>query len=149
MHKAGECIKSLEIYIEGCVQFVLRLRPMREINEHQVQGAQQSVAVMAIDEPSNGGASHLYALNIFPLPGVGGMYALPFQKGGIAEVGVNGITNEALLAVVLDRLRGFQSGPFPNRDNAIAITHLEDALSRLQRRTRDRVARGVEGKMQA
>ena len=68
-----------------------------------------------------------------------------FQNGPIKEIGVNGVTHEALLAIVIDRLRSFQAGPYSCRDNAIALTNLEDALMRLQRRTRERIARGVEG----
>ena len=41
------------------------------------------------------------------------------------EAGKNGIHNEDLLVIVIDRLRGFQSGPFKCRENAIAITKLE------------------------
>jgi hypothetical protein len=33
-----------------------------------------------------------------------------FQNGPIAEVGVNGVTHEVLLAIVADRLRSFQKG---------------------------------------
>jgi hypothetical protein len=70
---------------------------------------------------------------------------LPFQHGPIKEVGVNGITNEALLAIVLDRLRGFQESPFKCRENAVAITKLEEAMMWLHKRTLDRERRGVEG----
>ena len=73
---------------------------------------------------------------------------ISFQNGPIQEAGVNGISGEALLAVVIDRLRCFQKGPFNSEDNAIALTHLEGALSQLQKRTRDRLARGVEGTSQ-
>ena len=53
------------------------------------------------------------------------------------------------MAVVVDRLRGFQDGPFRCRENACALTHLEEALMWMGKRTRDRLARGVEGKHQA
>src|ERR1051325_276783 len=68
-----------------------------------------------------------------------------FQNGPIKEFGVNGITQEALLAIVIDRLRSFQAGPFSCRENAIALTHCEEALMWLQRRTVARIKRGVEG----
>ena len=35
---------------------------------------------------------------------------------------------------------------FPCKENACAITHLEEALMWLEKRTRDRVKRSVEGK---
>ena len=68
-----------------------------------------------------------------------------FQDGPIKEVGINGIMDENLLAIVIDRLQGFQSGDYKSRYNAIAMTKIEEALMWLQKRTRDREARGVEG----
>ena len=58
---------------------------------------------------------------------------------------MNGISQEALLAILIDRLRGFQSGQYACRENAIALTKLEEATMWLQKRTLDRVRRGVEG----
>lgn len=57
----------------------------------------------------------------------------------------DGTTNEEVLAVLIDRLTEMNAR-FPSRDNSIAITHLEDALMRLEKRTADRKRRGVEGK---
>lgn len=74
---------------------------------------------------------------------------IEFQRGPVKEVGVNGITNEALIAIVIDRLKGAQEGPFASADNADAIMHLEAASEALARRTRDRMARGVEGQSKA
>lgn len=56
----------------------------------------------------------------------------------------DGTTNEEVIKALIDRLETMNK-QLPNRDTSIAITHLEDALMRLERRTRDRVARGVEG----
>jgi hypothetical protein len=57
----------------------------------------------------------------------------------------NGTTNEEVLAVLIDRLRGM-GAKFPCRENSIAITKIEEALMWLNKRTSDRIARGVEGK---
>ena len=124
---------------------------MRYLNEHKLNSVNGSIDIASVDEPGIGGANHVYELSLSSPPGgpgitaVNGTTVLRFQNGAINEAGINGLTNEALIVVVLDRLRGFQSGQFAGRDNAMAITHLEDALMRLQRRTRDRIARGVEG----
>jgi len=56
----------------------------------------------------------------------------------------DGTTNEAVLAVLIDRLQ-FLQAKAPCRENAIVITKLEEALMWLEKRTADRVARGVEG----
>jgi len=74
--------------------------------------------------------------------------AVSFQCGPIKEVGVNGVTESALLAILLDRLRSFQAGPFPSEYNEHAIRHGEQMLWMLQGRTRERIARGVEGTYQ-
>ena len=68
-----------------------------------------------------------------------------FQKGPIKEYGVNGIMNEDLIAMVIDRLQGFQESQYKCRENAVAITKLEEALMWLRKRTQDREDRGVEG----
>lgn len=68
-----------------------------------------------------------------------------FQKGPIKENGVNGVHNEDLIAIVLDRLQSFQDSPYSCRENALAITKLEEALMWLRKRTDDRKKRGVEG----
>ena len=114
--------------------------------EHIANPANEALTITVLDEPGQGGACHQYSIrwknerdDTEPHTFIG------FQDGPIGEVGVNGITQEALLAIVIDRLRGFQSGEFKCRENAIALTHCEDALLWLQKRTRDRLARGVEG----
>ena len=58
---------------------------------------------------------------------------------------MNGITHEALLAVVADRLRSFQKGPYSCKANECALTHIEEAQHWLQQRTLERMRRGVEG----
>lgn len=57
----------------------------------------------------------------------------------------DGTTNEEVLAVLIDRMQ-FLQAKFPCRENAAAITKLEEALMWLNKRTADRKARGVEGK---
>lgn len=68
-----------------------------------------------------------------------------FQEGPILENGVNGVCNEDLIAMVICRLEHFQRSEFSSRDNAMAITKLEEALLWLRKRTMGREKRGVEG----
>jgi len=68
-----------------------------------------------------------------------------FQKGPIKECGVNGVCNEDLIAMVICRLEYFQKSEFACRENALAITKLEEALLWLRKRTMGRENRGVEG----
>jgi hypothetical protein len=73
---------------------------------------------------------------------------IAFQNGPIKEFGSNGLTQEALFAIIIDRLEGFQTGKFSCRENAVALTHTDTALLWLKKRTFDRLARSVEGTTQ-
>lgn len=127
----------------------------RYVTDHRVNGLNDALTVLATDEPGPGGANHSYSIYfnevdaangpIAPKPGVTVHVQIQFQLGGVAESGVNGVSNEALVAVVIDRLRGFQGGQYACRENAVALTNLEQALMWMHKRTRDRIARGVEG----
>lgn len=121
---------------------------MRELMEHKCSPANDRLRVAAVDGPGPGGANHLYRIMV---PDVGKdhpeIVTIRFQQGGIAEVGVNGLTHEVLLAIVADRLRGFQAGPFACRDNDMALAAVESALAFLHKRTIERMQRGVEGKL--
>lgn len=68
-----------------------------------------------------------------------------FQDGPIKEHGVNGTTNEEVIQMLLERLQSLNQPPFNCRENSLAITHLEESLLWLQRRTANRVAKGIEG----
>lgn len=122
---------------------------MRELTSHKVNGLNEVLRIEVLDEPGQGNACHLYGITsdepreASTPPAV--MNPIRFQNGPINEFGVNGISNEALLAIVEDRLLGFQSGQFACRENAVALTKLQEAMMWLQKRTRDRMARGVEG----
>lgn len=145
---------------------------MREIETHKVNGCNEDLAILVMDEPGSGGACHHYRAQ-WPvkkaerptiaeleaiLAGNGGVEITPdgsvrasgrvdivFQNGPIKESGVNGVTHEALLAIVIDRLTSFQAGPFACAENADALSHCQAAVERLKDRTRARLARGVEG----
>lgn len=73
------------------------------------------------------------------------LQGIEFQNGPIKEAGVNGVMDENLIAIVIDRLEGFQSGPYACQENADAKACLEAGLQHLQLRTARREARDVEG----
>lgn len=68
-----------------------------------------------------------------------------FQEGPIKEKGVNGVNNEDLITMVICRLEHFNQSEFRCRENALAITKLEEALLWLRKRTMGREQRGIEG----
>lgn len=72
---------------------------------------------------------------------------IPNPEGSNGElITVNdGTTNEELLEILINRMQYLQ-GKFPCKENACCITHLEEGLMWLEKRTNDRKKRQVEGK---
>src|SRR2546426_5217159 len=104
---------------------------MRTLTDHIVSGDQAvQLELNVMDEPGAGGANHWYEIS----DKRGCIAKILFQNGPIKEAGVNGITQEALLAIVIDRLRSVQAGPYSRRENAIALTHIDETLVWLPRR---------------
>ena len=120
---------------------------MREITTHKVNECNDQLELLAEDKLGPGGAPHYYELR-FPdrvSPECKACVGIFFQNGPIKEVGTNGLTHEALLAILADRLEHFQAGPYACDENAAALKHIKDAQAILHMRTRARLARGVEG----
>ena len=113
----------------------------------------QSIIVEALDEPGPGGALHEYRISIPHAPDaktsyVGKSYTttLRFQKGPRNEEGsLPGITEGALLAVLIDRLEAFQLGPYWCVENDHVLQSLRQALDWTKRRAANRHRRGVLG----
>lgn len=130
---------------------------MRTIEDHKVNPANDRLNITVTDEPGAGGANHAYRIDGFKLsqnpsavdpeygPRAAEAVELFFQNGPINEAGVNGVTQEVLLAIVIDRLRSFQAGKYACRENALALTKIEEGMQWLLSRTRARMSRGVEG----
>lgn len=57
----------------------------------------------------------------------------------------DGTTTEEVLEALIDRMTFLQS-QFPCKENACCITHLQEGLMWLEKRTSDRIKRQVEGK---
>jgi hypothetical protein len=128
---------------------------IREITSHKVNQANDNLDISVMDEPGSSGACCAYHIEGADLksnpcayllgPGLEFGTHILFQNGPINESGVNGITHEALLAIIIDRMRSFQEGPYACRENALALTKLEEAKMWLCSRTKERMGRGVEG----
>ncbi|AVH40619.1 hypothetical protein [Agrobacterium tumefaciens] len=126
---------------------------MRTINDHKVNPANDKIEIRVTDEPGAGGANHVYEVwlpdTVVDGPSGGHIHGpeaiIRFQNGPINENGINGLTQEVLLAILADRLRSFQSGPYACRENALALTKIEEAQHWLHSRTLARMQRGVEG----
>jgi hypothetical protein len=110
-------------------------------------GMDASLSITADDRIRDlGNMSHEYKIFGGSPDGPQGLLCtIRFQNGPVKENGINGVSNEALIAVVLDRLSGAQDGQWKCRENALAITKLEEAVHWLHHRTIERCARNVEG----
>jgi hypothetical protein len=130
----------------------------RHITDHVVSGdPAKQLTIEVTDAAGAGGANHRYELTGFDTAsnpsrtdsiGYTTSYSrlvIMFQNGPIGEAGVNGITQEALLAIVVDRLASFQAGPYACHENAMALVDCESALEWLHMRTKERLQRKVEG----
>jgi len=119
---------------------------MREITtHHDGHGLNESILIEA-GEPGPGGASHEYQ---FSIDGNNVGY-LQFQLGPRnVEGSTPGLTTAAVMAALIDHLNGFQAGDLKNRETALAITKLEEAIHWVRHRADARANRGVLGTMTA
>lgn len=107
-----------------------------------MQGTEKYTKIVTVDKKEFN-AHHLYQVQM--VDGDIPICQVNFQKGPIKEYGPNGIHHEDLIAIVIDRLESFQESEYSCRENALAITKLEEALHWLRHRTNKREKRGVEG----
>jgi len=70
------------------------------------------------------------------------------QSDPIGEVGVNGVQAVDMLEYVKYLFVSLNSA-FPCRENTLTITKIEEAIHWQEARTKDRLARNVEGKNEA
>jgi hypothetical protein len=118
---------------------------MRELST--IQKREKLNRVFAIDEPGNGGANHCYAVNdVKDTDGNPLGRVIQFQNGPRKEENsIHGVLDTDLLEIVRDRLKAFQAGPFACRENALALTHLEESLFWMNARVENRIERNVLG----
>lgn len=74
----------------------------------------------------------------------GSTYTIPFMKMS-KDHRHDGITNEDLIEILIDRIEFLNEGKLRCTENSRAIEYLKGALGALEQRTADRIARGVEG----
>lgn len=104
-------------------------------------------AIYAIDEPNeNNNAHHKFIISKVEKDGTEKeLHEITLQNGNFAQNGYNGIFTEHLIAIAIDTLQRFNTSKYSCRENAIAITKLEEALMWIKSRTQKRVDRGVYG----
>ena len=106
-----------------------------------IQKRENLNTVYAVDEAGAGNANHEYIVMCDDEP-----VEIAFQHGPRnASDSIHGVLDTDLLEIVRDRLKDFQSGEFACRENACALTHIEEALMWMNRRVEDRIERRVLG----
>lgn len=97
---------------------------LRDIRTHETDSLNKNISILVLDDPDPvSRASHTYSVAI---PGKQSTL-IRFQHGNPA-VEISGLTNEVLLAIMADRLKAFQSGPYACQENVRILEHIEGAL---------------------
>lgn len=125
---------------------------MKELST--IQKREKLNDVWSVDEKGPGGANHRYVICKHGEDAwccgnnSGGILAdIQLQCGPRKEENSqHGVIDTDLLEIVRDRLISFQSGEFRSRENACALTHIEEALMWMNRRVEDRIERNVLGR---
>lgn len=111
---------------------------------HTIQKRENLNAVYREGQVGPGGAYHTYVITSGDHQVI--LETILFQKGPRKDPeSTMGILDSDLLEIVRDRLKAFQAGEYATRENAIALTHIEEALMWMNRRVEDRIERGVLG----
>ena len=113
---------------------------------YQYGPAGSGITITADDRHPEYGPSHSFLISYGgPDAPVGSYASLSFQKGPTKEAGPNGVTAEAVLTVVVDYLEGLQTTKFACRENALALTNIEQALFWLRERMEKRIEANTAG----
>lgn len=129
---------------------------MKKLN--RIQKLENLNDVFALDDPGPGGAHHLYEVvklntgriceedDTFRTRPENMLLTVQMQEGPRnSPDAIHGVLDTDLLEIVRDRLTAFQAGPYACRENACALTHIEEALLWMNKRAEDRITRGVLG----
>lgn len=129
---------------------------MKKLN--RIQKLENLNDVFALDDPGPGGAHHLYEVvklntgriceedDTFRTRPENMLLTVQMQEGPRnSPDAIHGVLDTDLLEIVRDRLTAFQAGPYACRENACALTHIEEALLWMNKRVEDRITRGVLG----
>lgn len=103
--------------------------------------------VFVVDEKGNGGEHHIYEIKRdADKNGYISIARIEFQNGARKlKDSKHGVLDTDLLEIVRHRLQCFQQGDLATRENAIALTHIEEALLWMNKRVEDRIERNVLG----
>lgn len=143
-HRVEKARVSKTVDGEQVYQLLRGEQSMRTITgHHDGHGLNEAILIEA-DAPDwdAGGASHRYECTIAGADAA----RIQFQHGPRHVAGSTpGVTEATLLAILIDRLEGFQAGPYACAENDTVLSHLDGALKAVKARADARAARGVLG----
>ena len=125
-------------YHKEIIMPMKKVREIEMIDSHHVKGYAFNIDIKAVPVERYGIPTYTYSLvkEYIGKPGYQFIKDLNFQTGDPGVYGVNGVTNEALLAIMIHRLQGFQNNSSTNcSENQEAINHMELAMEALYSRT--------------
>jgi hypothetical protein len=112
-----------------------------------IQKREKLNTVFAEGERGNGNAYHEYNISLDSEVSdnvTTGSIVIKFQNGARKYIdSIHGVIDSDLLEIVRHRLQCFQQGDFSTRENAIALTHIEEALLWMNKKVEDRIERNV------
>lgn len=123
---------------------------MARISYHKVNDTDNRLVITAEDNPGYSAAHHQYQIStplLDDLPAAPRrrvLVNLQFQDGNPTQTGVNGISDEVLLAVFIHRMECLQAGPLACSEFYNARKMASLALENLHARTRERIHNGED-----
>ena len=98
--------------------------------------SQGTIKAMATDQVGRDGSHHHYKIAHAPTFGAPtiDLGIVKFQDGDPNQVGVNGVSDQAMLCIVADHLEGFERGPYACEANRQASYHIREAIRWLKQR---------------
>ncbi len=96
-------------------------RILRKDERDEITQAHHHYDIMAIDRDENTVDS----------------FSIAFQKGPLEEVGPNGIMDEDLLVLLIDRFKGLQTSKYHCHEYTMALVHLKKAHHYLRYRAEE------------
>ena len=103
----------------------------RSITTHHIDEGSRKLTIQAVEPLDKDQAPHTYWIQ-----GAACHTCISFQKGPAPEVGVNGVTEESLLAILADRLQSLQETRDYSPENEAALICIDKALKHLNKRPR-------------
>lgn len=105
--------------------------------------APTNVAALDDRDPNAGNGAHTYGIQY---GGPKDVCKIQFQHGPRGVAGSTaGVFDDDLLAIIEDRLDGFQHGPFACEENQVALDAIRTARESLGLRVARRISQGVLG----